>query len=97
MEHDHHDKHGENHPIAVAVITPSGTYPDDDDYKRSYSEEVVGKILEAAAAHLHLTNTTDWEAFVENRPIDPHKTFHANHLHGIIEIEWHKKEGGGGA
>lgn len=97
MEHEHDERHGENRPTAVAVITPSGTYPDDDDYRRSYGGEIVGDILEKAAVHLHLTNTADWEAFVENRPIDPRKTFEANDLHGIIEIEWHKKEGGGGA
>ena len=97
MVNEHDEKHGENRPIAVAVITPSGTYPNDDDYRRSYGGEIVGHILEKAAIHLRLTNTTDWEAFVENHPIDPNRTFWANHLHEIIEIEWHKKEGGGGA
>ncbi len=97
MEHERDEKHEENQPIAVAVITPSGTYPNDDDYRRSYAGEVVGHVLENAANHLHLTNTADWEAFVENRPIEPDKTFAVNDLHGIVEIEWHKKEGGGGA
>lgn len=89
-----HEKKG---PIAVAVITPSGTFPDDEDYRRSYEGEKVEVILKEAAAHLHLTNTTDWVAFVENRPIEPHKTFAENDLCGIVEIEWHKHEGGGGA
>jgi len=84
-------------PTAVAVITPSGTYPNDDDYRRSFEGEIVGNVLKAAADHLHLTNTSDWVAFVENRPIDPAKSFAANKLCGIVEIEWHKHEGGGGA
>ena len=27
-------------PIAVAVITPSGTFPNDDDYRRSFEGEI---------------------------------------------------------
>lgn len=91
-EHHHHDK-----PVAVAVITPSGFYPDPNDYNRSHGGEVVAHVLERAKHKLDLTNTADWVAEVENRPIDPTKTFHENGLHGIVEIEWHKPEGGGGA
>jgi hypothetical protein len=83
--------------IAVAVITTSGIYPDADDYRRAFSEELVSDVLAAAALKLGLTNTSDWIATVENRPIDPAKTFKANDLKHVIEIEWHKKEGGGGA
>jgi hypothetical protein len=90
----HHDVEG---PVAVAVITPSGTFPNDDDYRRSFEGEIVANILKAAADHLHLTNTSDWVAYVENRPIDPTKSFAANDLRKIVEIEWHKHEGGGGA
>jgi hypothetical protein len=89
--------HQEGGPIAVAVITPSGTFPNDDDYRRSWEGEVVDVILKNAATHLHLTNTADWVAFVDNRPLDPAKTFAGNELFGIVEIEWHKHEGGGGA
>lgn len=92
-EHPHH----RGGPVAVAVITPSGTFPNDDDYYRAYEQEVVDEILKAAAQRLGITNTTDWVAFVENRPIDPTKTFAGNDLYGIVEIEWHKHEGGGGA
>jgi hypothetical protein len=88
-------KHGG--PVAVAVITPSGTFPNDDDYYRAYEQELVGEILKLAATRLGITNTTDWVAFVDNRPIDPAKTFAANELSCIVEIEWHKHEGGGGA
>jgi len=97
-DHDHNDGgHHHTEPVAVAVITPSGTFPNDDDYRRSYDGEHVEKVLKAAAVHLHLTNTDDWVAYVDNRPIDPAKTFAENDLCGIVEIEWHKHEGGGGA
>lgn len=94
-EHAGH-RHGDK-PIAVAVITPSGFYPDADDYNRSHRGEVVAHVLERARIKLDLTNTADWVAEVDNRPIDPSKTCGENGLHGIVEIEWHKPEGGGGA
>ena len=83
--------------VAVAVITPSGTYPNDDDYRRAYEAELVETVLAAAKKELKITDTNGWVALVENRPIDPHKTFAENHLRGIVEIEWHAEEGGGGA
>jgi hypothetical protein len=57
----------------------------------------VANVLERAKIKLELTNTADWIAEVDNRPIDPSKSFAENNLHGIVEIEWHKPEGGGGA
>lgn len=91
------DGGGESQAMAVAVITPSGTFPNDDDYRRSYRAQPISEVLEAAKEHLKLTNVSDWVAFVENRPINVAGTFAENHLHGIVEIEWHKHEGGGGA
>ena len=71
-DHDHNDGgHHHTEPMAVAVITPSGTFPNDDNYRRSYDGAHVEKILKAAAVHLHLTNTGDWVAYVDNRQIDP--------------------------
>ena len=84
-------------PVAVAVITPSGIFPNPDDYRRAFEQEVVQVVLDAAAKHLDIKNTTDWDAYVENAPIDPSKSFAALGLCGIVEIEWHKREGGGGA
>jgi len=92
MSHEHTVR-----PVAVAVITTSGTFPNADDYRRAYSTEPVSDVLAKAAQELKLTNTEDWEAYVDNRPIDPARTFEQNELCDIVEIEWHKREGGGGA
>lgn len=100
MQHDEDRDRGEDDddkPVAVAVITPDGTYPDEFNYHRAYVSEIVEEILTKAAAKLHLTNTHEWVATVNNRPIDPKLSFSVNRLHGVVEIEWHKKEGGGGA
>lgn len=84
-------------PIAVAVITPSGTFPNDDDYRRATGNDVIADILHLAAEKLKLTNTTDWVAFVDDKELDVKHTFNERGLQGIVEIEWHKREGGGGA
>ncbi|WP_158754693.1 hypothetical protein [Dyella sp. S184] len=91
------DSESKSHPMALAVITTSGVFPNLDDYRRGYSTEVVRELLAAAALQLGLTNTADWVATVGNRPINEAETFAANDLYGIVEIEWHKREGGGGA
>jgi hypothetical protein len=96
MSH-HEEGHDRNRPVAVAVITPSGTFPNDYDYRRAFSHERVEEVLKLAKAHLELTDTTDWEATVDNQPIDPQKAFEDIGLEQIVEIRWNMKEGGGGA
>lgn len=84
-------------PMAVAVITPSGTFPSDDDYRRTTGSQVVAELLALAAEKLKLTNTSDWVAFVNDKELDVNSTFKHNGMHDIVEIEWHKREGGGGS
>lgn len=83
-------------PVAVAVITPSGTFPTEDDYRRTDGDQVVSHILALAAEKLKLTNTSDWVAYANDKQLDIHQTFKHSGLHDIVEIEWHKHEGGGG-
>ena len=58
-EHHHHE-----HDVAVAVITPAGIYPSEDELRRVPGTEVIETTLKAAAEKLHLTNTSDWVARV---------------------------------
>jgi hypothetical protein len=90
------EKHGEQ-DVAVAVITPVGIYPDEDDFRRVAQTTVIDDVLKAAAVKLKITNTTDWIAKVDGQKIDISKTFKHEKLTGIVEIEYHKHEGGGGA
>jgi uncharacterized protein with von Willebrand factor type A (vWA) domain len=83
--------------VAVAVITPDGIYPDENDYRRVKETTVIATVLEDAKAKLKITNTTDWVARVHGREIDVKRTFREDRLSGIVEIEWHKRAGGGGA
>jgi len=90
-------EHRVAHFVAVAVITPVGTYPDEDDYRRFEDTEIIANVLAKAAKKLKLTNTSDWVARACGREINPGHSFREDHLSGIVEIEWHKHEGGGGA
>ena len=93
---DRADKHKE-HDVAVAVLTPVGIYPNEEDFRREPEITVIEKVLKDADHKLNITNTSDWVAKVDGRKLDPAKTFKQEHLSGIVEIEYHKHEGGGGA
>lgn len=95
-EADSH-RHEKEHDVAVAVITPVGTYPDEEDFRRVHESTVVETVLAEAARHLKITNTSDWVAHVDGRRVEIHRTFAENRLCGVVEMEWHKHEGGGGA
>jgi hypothetical protein len=85
------------HDVAVAIITPVGLYPDEDDFRRAARKTIIDEVLKLAAEKLKITNTADWVAKVDGHKIDTGTSFKDNDLKGIVEIEWHKKEGGGGA
>lgn len=95
-KHEHESKH-HDHDVAVSVITPSGVYPDDQDYHKAKSSDHIMMVLELAAKKLGLVNTSQWVAHSKGRDINPARTFHEEHLKEIVEIEWHLPEGGGGA
>lgn len=91
------DSETENKEVAVAIITPSGIYPSEDTLYRADAESPVATVLSLAAEALGLTNTTDWVARIGEREINAQESFKKLHLRCIVDIEWHKPEGGGGA
>jgi hypothetical protein len=93
---DRHKSEERRHKVFVTVISPSGIYPDDEPLKIN-SEKLVSEILDKAAKKLNLTDTSDWVVYEGERQIDAQKSFADNHLHGTVELQWHKPEGGGGA
>ena len=87
----------EGKPLGVAIITPSGIFPADEDYRRAFSTDKIKHVLKQAAEDLHLTDTSDWALFDEDgTELDPNKTFAHSHLSCLVELDWHKREGGGG-
>lgn len=81
--------------VGVAVVTTSGSYPT-TGFERTPVRQKVSVILKKAAHELHITDTTDWVATVDEKEIDPSKTFHELNLHGQVEIDYGPREGGGG-
>lgn len=83
--------------VAVAVIALEGTYPSSDEFRRAKATDKISEVLDLAKKKLEITNTDGWIVQVGNKDIDPNKTYKALKLDCIVEIEWHKHEGGGGA
>lgn len=101
---EHKEQKDDEEMVSVVVITPDGIYPgseendpDPEDYLRVNKDEIVNVVLSTAANKLNIKDTSDWDAYVDNKVIDPSKSFADNGLCGVVEIEWHKREGGGGA
>lgn len=97
MSEDEKHHGGGDHEVAVAVITPSGIFPGEELLQRVRRDTPIASVLEAAAEALKLTNTSDWIIRIGERHLQPDKTFKQSGLTCIVDIEWHKPEGGGGA
>lgn len=97
MSGQEHEKDGKHDEVAVAVITPSGIFPGDELLQRVDQDTPIGKVLKLAAEALQLTNTGDWVVSVGERQLKPEETFKKAGLRCIVDLEWHKPEGGGGA
>jgi len=91
---DDHKPPQEQH-VEVAVITTSGSWPT-DGFDRVSAHQKVRVQLEKAAKHLHLTDTTNWIATVNNKEINVDASYIDNGLHGEVTIDFGPREGGGG-
>ena len=91
------DSPDESYELGVSVVTPKGFFPSDDDYRRAYSNEKIQTLLDEVKKQQELTNTDGWVITVDERVVDPTKTFGEEALKCVLDMEWHKAEGGGGA
>lgn len=82
--------------VAVAVYTPQGSFPNDEDYRRVPADQPISVILGLAAAHFKLTNTSDWVATIDDKEVAASTTYQGLKSCCFVEIDWHKREGGGG-
>lgn len=84
----------ENH-LEVAVVTTSGSYPD-EGFEKTPGHQKVKVILKKAADKLGIVSTTNWVAKVDGREINPELSYEENNLSGKITIDYGPREGGGG-
>lgn len=83
--------------VAVSVITPSGIFPGEETLLRQPAEAAVKVALGLAATALKIPDTKDWVVRIGERHIDPQESYKKLGLRCLIDIEYHPKEGGGGA
>lgn len=87
--------HAKDNFVEVAVVTTSGSYPE-DGYDRTPKNQKVSVILKQAAHKLHITDTTGWVALVDDKELKIEESYEDNGLSGQVEIDYGPREGGGG-
>lgn len=83
-----------NH-IEVAVVTTSGSYPE-EGFENIPNHQKVKIILKKAADELKITTTDKWVAKVNGIEINQELNYLENNLSGSIDIDFGPREGGGG-
>ncbi len=84
-----------DHFVEVSVVTTSGSYPS-QGFEQAPSRQKVKILLEAAARHLGIVDTSGWVATANGKEIKIDLSFADNALSGQVEIDFGPREGGGG-
>jgi hypothetical protein len=94
LESAQHSKAKPQH-IDVAVVTTSGTWPE-EGFESVPIHQPVKVQLQHAVKKLEITDTTGWIAKVGNRELNAEQNYLENNLSGKVEIDYGPREGGGG-
>ena len=91
------EQHSQAKPqhIYVAVITTSGTWPE-EGFESVPIHQPVKVQLNRAARELKIADTTNWVAKVGNQELNIEQNYLENNLNGEVEIDYGPREGGGG-
>jgi len=89
------EKEKKENDIEVAVVTTSGSFPEEGFEKVSIHQKVM-VILKKAQEKLKIVSTDKWVAKVGGRIINPDSSYVENNLSGTITIDYGPSEGGGG-
>lgn len=82
--------------VDVSIVTTSGAFPA-EGFERLPSGQVLKVQLARAVAALRLGDTSDWIARHGSRELNIEQSYTANQLTGCVEIDYGKREGGGGS
>lgn len=82
--------------VEVAVLTTSGSYPQ-EGHEQVNANQKVDVILKKAAKELNIADTSGWIVRKGDQPVNPDASFAAQGLQGVVELDWGPEEGGGGA
>lgn len=81
--------------VDVAVITTSGSYPD-EGFNKVPIHQKIRVFLDEAALELKIADVSNWVVRINNSEVDQQKNYEDNNLSGEIEIDFGPREGGGG-
>lgn len=84
-----------DHFVEVSVVTTSGSYPS-QGFEQAPTHQKVKIILDAAAKHLRIVDTSGWVATANSKEIKIDLSFAENGLAGQVQIDFGPREGGGG-
>jgi len=93
--HDPKPRDPKPHHLLVAIVTTSGSYPE-EGFDEVPEQQPVKAQLDLAAHKLHITTTTDWIATVGGNELKVEQSYAANDLRGKIEVIYGPRETGGG-
>ncbi|MBI2517488.1 MAG: hypothetical protein HYV95_11330 [Opitutae bacterium] len=83
-----------NH-LRVAIVTTSGTYPEQDFDEVPINQPLDVQLKKAAKA-LGISDTAGWLAKVGNTVLDPNKSYQDLGLNGEVSIDYGPDATGGG-
>lgn len=82
--------------IDVVVATTAGFYPA-EGFERLPAKQPINEQLAKAATALKITDVSGWIARVGTRELNVEASYAANNLTCKVEIDYGRREGGGGA
>lgn len=85
----------EQQHIKVAVVTTSGTWPE-DEFVTVPIHQKVRVALETAARRLNIVDVSAWVAKVAGRDLDVEKSWLENGFSGVVTVDFGPRESGGG-
>jgi hypothetical protein len=88
--------HSEQEHIRIAVVTTSGTWPE-EDFVTVPIHQKIRVALETAARKLNIVDVSTWVAKVAGRDLDLEKSWLDNDLSGVVTVDFGPREGGGGS
>lgn len=82
--------------IDVSIVTTAGAFPAEEFERLPINQHLKVQLARAVKA-LKLGDVSDWIARHGTRELDVEKSYADNNLSGKVEIDYGKREGGGGS
>lgn len=81
--------------LDVSIVTTAGAFPAEEFERLPINQTIKVQLVRAARA-LQLGDVSDWIARHGTRELNIEQSYHENDLSGQVEIDYGRREGGGG-